>query len=244
MPTRAELDPLFFQKVKEQLVPELLESGIKAIKVYELGITPEGDLDYSNYLVGCAFWEGSFRRVKRLCLNPKSFFNCVAYSNILEISANFNGQYVKFFMARVDKNSRQPKSAKGIKKLLHATIIQSQCFLSDEIKNNAMSHGVYTIGVDLDEDNGIGKITFDLLVPSGTKACQALTMETLYDSESQPLVAPIPEIPRKPTVHRDVTPHLAKTEPYDTKSTPEQIEKKQAIRQDVQQRTKNANNIS
>lgn len=242
MPIHADLDPLFFQKIREELVPELLGSGADAIKVYEVGITPEGDLNYSNYLVGCAFWEGSFRRVERLCLNPKSFFKCVKYSNILEISASFNAQYMKFFMARVDKNSRQPKSAKGIKKLLHAPIIQSQCFLSEQLKNNALSHGVYTIGVDLDEDNGIGKITFDLLVPSGAKACQALTVETLYDSESQPLLAPVPEVPRTSTVRRDIAPHLAKTELRGTILPPEQIEKKQAIRQRVQQDTKNTKN--
>ena len=235
MPNPADLDPLLFQKLKEEIVPLLLDSGSDAITVYEVGRSPEGDLNYTNYRVGCAFWEGSFRRVARLCRSGKSFVKCRIYSNILELSASISGQYIRFFMARVDKNTRRPRSAKGIKKLLRSPITQNQCFLSEQLKQSAVSQGEYTIGVDLDEDNGIGKITFDILVPAGARSCQALTVATLYDSEEEPLAAPVPEAPRKPKVHRDAAQHLAKTELRDTKSPPEQIEKKQAIRQGVEQ---------
>jgi len=243
MPNPADLDPLLFEKLKEEIVPRLLDSGTDAIKVYEVGTTPEGDLNYSNYIVGCAFWEGSFRRVQRLCLGGKSFFNCRTYSNILELSANISGQYIRFFISRVDKNTRQPRSAKGLKKLLRSPITQNQCFLSEQLKRSAVSQGEYTIGVDLDEDNGIGKITFDILVPAGTRSCQALTIATLYDSEEEPLAAPVPEATRKPKVHRDAAPHLAKTELRDTKLPPEQIDKKQAIRQSVEQPAQKAKKI-
>ncbi|KAF5054567.1 hypothetical protein DSECCO2_386610 [anaerobic digester metagenome] len=243
MPNPADLDPLLFEKIKEEFLPEIQDAAADALSVYELGITKDGEHNFSNYTFGCVFYEGTFKRIERLCASGKSSFTCRVYSNVLEISANFIPKPVTFYIARVDKNSRQPKNAKGLKKQLHKTILQEQCYLSNEFQRRACEHGVYTIGVDIDEDNGIGNITFDLLVPVGAKSCQALHCITLYSSEEEPLAAPVPEATRKPKVHRDAAPHLAKTKLRDTKLPPEQIDKKQAIRQSVEQPAQKAKKI-
>lgn len=243
MPNPSDLDPLLFKKIREEFVPEIQDAAADALIVYEVGRTKDGDHNFSNYTFGCAFYEGTFKRLERLCGSGKSGFTCRVYSNVLEISANFIAKPVTFYIARVDKNSRQPKNAKGLKKQLHRTILQEQCFLSSDLQRRACELGVYTIGVDIDEDNGIGNITFDLLVPVGVRSCQALHCKTLYSSEDEPLTAPVPEPTRKPMVHRDVALHLAKTELRDTKLPPEQIDKKQAIRQSGEQPAQKAKKI-
>lgn len=205
----------FYDLLQDEIVSELLAAGDDALSAYEQGRAPDGSYYFSNYTLGCCFWDNFFNRIKRTCLGGNSFFHCAVYNNVLEVSGTVEGRSISFFISRVDRESRQPRSGKGIKKLLHAQIVANQQFLSEEVKTLMTRHGVFTLGVDLDAENGIGKVTFDLLVPSGKKSCQALTYAELYNSDSLTGTLIMPEKTQKGTVTRS----LAKSSTH-SKETP------------------------
>ena len=187
-------------------------------------------------MLGCAYWDNSFTRLKRTCVGNESSFKHSVYNNVLEVYTTIGGKRVSFYISRVHPRTRIPRSGKGIKRLLHAPIFQNQEFLSNEIKEIIRRHGLYTIGVDLDAENGIGKITFDLLLPAGDNGCHAVTCETLYDANSSSISTTIPEPGRKAIVTRAASKDLAKPDYNDKETTPEHLARKKLKRtqQDLQ----------
>ena len=127
--------------------------------------------------------------------------------------------------------SRTPRSGDGLKNLLHAPYRQNQGFLSVEVEEMVYRCGVYAIGVDLDAENGIGKVTFDLLLPAENKKCYALTCETLYDAASRSVSGVTPETVQETiTVARAPSKGLTGPARKDRKPLPEHLEKKQLKR--------------
>lgn len=230
MSNDATLPPAFFDMLRNEILPELLGAGEDSLAAYEQGRTPDGTSNFTNYMLGCAYWDNSFTRLKRTCVGGESFFKHSVYNNVLEVYTTIDGKRISFYISRVHPDSRIPRSGKGIKRLLHAQIFQDREFLSSQIKEIVRCFGIYTIGVDLDAENGIGKVTFDMLLPASDNGCYALTCETLYDATIPTISATIPEHGKKPIVTRSSSKGLAKPAHSDREPAPERLEKKKLKR--------------
>lgn len=226
----AALPPAFFDMLRTEILPELLGAGEDSLAAYEQGRTPDGTSNFTNYMLGCAYWDNFFTRLKRACAGDKSLFKHSVHNNVLEVYTIIDGKRISFYVSRVQPDSRIPRSGKGIKRLLHAPIFQNQEFLSDQIREIVRHQGIYTIGVDLDAENGIGKVTFDMLLPANDKGCHALTCETLYDATISTIPATIAEHGKKPIVTRASSKGLAKPGHSDREPAPERLEKKKLKR--------------
>lgn len=227
----AALPPAFFDMLRNEILPELLGAGEDSLAAYEQGRTPDGaSNNFTNYMLGCAYWDNSFTRLKRACVGDNSFFNHSVYNNVLEVYAVIEGKRISFYISRVHPDSRVPRSAKGIKRLLHAPIFQNREFLSSQIKEIVRCYGIYTIGVDLDAENGIGKVTFDMLLPANDNGCYAVTCETLYDATISNISTAIPEPDRKAIVSRVSSKGLANSDHSDREPAPEHLERKKLKR--------------
>ncbi|MFZ5812619.1 MAG: hypothetical protein ACOY4F_11295 [Thermodesulfobacteriota bacterium] len=221
----------FYDMLRGEILPELLDAGEQSLAAYEQGRNPDGTYNFTNYTLGCAFWDNFFTRLKRVCVGGNSFFNHFVYNNVLQIYAPNNGKRVDFFISRVHPVTRAPSSGKGLIRLLHSQILESQEFLSHEIRERIRSIGVYTIGVDIDKENGIGMVTFDTLVPSGKKGCHAFTHETLYNAASHGAFAVNPEYVQKTGVSRNQINSLPKVDYGDKETSAESLKRKKPKRE-------------
>jgi len=230
MRNNVALPPAFFDMLRTEILPELLGAGEDSLAAYEQGRTPDGTINFTNYMLGCAYWDNSFTRLKRACVGDKSLFKHSVHNNVLEVYTTIDGKRISFYISRVQPDSRIPRSGKGIKRLLHAPIFQNQEFLSDQIREIVRHQGIYTIGVDLDAENGIGKVTFDMLLPTNDKGCHALTCETLYDATISNISTTIPEPEKKAIVTRAPSKDLAESDHSDRETAPEHFERKKLKR--------------
>jgi hypothetical protein len=225
------LTSVFFDRLRGEILPELLGAGGESLAAYEQGRNPDGTYNFTNYTLGCAFWDNFFTRLKRVCVGEDSFFQHAVYNNVLQIYTDVDGRRIDFFISRVHQDSRIPRAGKGIKQLLRSQILESQEFLSHEIKVKMQSVGLYTIGVDLDTENGIGKVTFDILFPSGKNGCYAVTREVLYDASSSSVSSINPETVKKTALSRNQINSLPKVDYGDKETSAESLKKQKPKRE-------------
>jgi len=237
MKNDAALPPAFYDMLRNEILPELLGAAEDSLAAYEQGRTSDGaSNNFTNYTVGCTYWDSSFTRLKRTCVGNESSFKHSVDNNVIEVFTTINGKRISFYISRVHPDTRIPCSGKGIKRLLHAQPLREREYLSTEIKEIVRRHGIFNIGVDLDTENGIGKITFDILIPAGDNGCYAVTCETLYDATASSMSTTIPEPGKKAIVTRTPSKDLAKPDHSDREPAPEHLARKKLKRnqQDLQ----------
>ena len=114
MENDAALPPAFFEMLRNEILPELLGAGEESLAAYEQGRTPDGTSNnFTNYTVGCSYWDNSFTRLKRTCVGSESSFKHSVNNNVLEVLITIEGKRIGFYISRVDPDTRIPCSGIG-----------------------------------------------------------------------------------------------------------------------------------
>lgn len=169
------LPHILVKRLIKDVVPVLraaIETGYEAYDI---------DADHNDQqILSYYIWRNNLNRSREL---DKKYWNVSCSNNDLRISAKVSGREHVLRVHRVDAHTRIPRGGKLAKKAAY----ESQLFLSPEIRSNILSfdRGNLIIGYDLDEVNGLGRITVEMLI-SNTKENKpiALNLHTLYESDS------------------------------------------------------------
>lgn len=166
-----KLSQEFINQVELKIIPHIVEAVTESREAFEKSSF------FDNYMFGCSCWNNIFNRLP--IHFPDEFFHITCYNKVIKITALNDAEELNFYISKVDEYTRIPKGAKSLK-----IYMQEQLFLSEEIKN-IITHDkktIYMIGYSASTNNGIDKITFDMLSAIGKNKYQA---ETLYVFESR-----------------------------------------------------------
>lgn len=169
------LPRVLVKRLLKDVVPVLraaIETGYEAYDI---------DADHNDQqILSYYIWRNNFNRSREL---DKDFWSVSCSNNDLRISAKVSSREHVLRVHRVDAHTRIPRGGKLAKKAAY----ESQHFLSSEIRSSILSfdRGNLIIGYDLDEVNGLGRITVEMLISNSKENKPiALNLHTLYESDS------------------------------------------------------------
>ena len=164
---------IFFDDLRHEILPEIEETVNDVISSYEVNTVA-----YTNYSVGCNAHDNSKTRFE-IVGGRSNIFSTNTKKSVAWVTWKREGyDKIVFFIPRVGPQTRIPKNSKGVKRKL----LSDQHILSPEIFSRALAIGVYSLGYDFDQFNGLGKITFDRLAAFSKNKIYAETIETLRTS--------------------------------------------------------------
>lgn len=154
--------PLMLERIREHIIPLIIESVIDACAAYDSTERPNGDNFSSPYTFGTGCY-GILRSRLERCLDDDSCFRLESINGVARIIWQNREEIMRFFIYKVDALTRIPNGAGSVKSELRQPWIQG--WLSPEFEQKALApHGyVINLGFDASIENGIGDITLDRL---------------------------------------------------------------------------------
>lgn len=200
-----QLHPYTINQITAVIIPEIKGAAEDSLHAFAQGARPDGGNNFDNWFIGCACWCSLYKRLD-LELTDHPFFTKKTYRRVLTITCPNGDKELTFYVYRVDEERRVPRGGRSIKLQL-----QPQFFLSDELKDiiSRSPKTVYVIGYDISIENGLGKITFDMLSATDKNHFQS---DTIFVFEEENIPVSSLHIPQEnietPTVTREGVAHI------------------------------------
>lgn len=197
-----KLSKNFITQMELKIIPHVIEAAKETLIAYAQSKY------FDNYMIGCSCWSNLNNRIYENLLMD-DYFTVIRKNNVIKISASNDDTLIDFYCHRVSQQTRIPTGGKSLK-----VSIQQQLFLSDEIQE-LIANGqkaIFTLGYDISGENGLGKITFDMLSAIDKKTYQATTIHAFeYDTEiASTIIMPQTEKIQQPVVTKEVLPNSQK----------------------------------